>query len=263
MRLQFDSNRKPLTLKLLLKVQGQQEIMVSVSDPIKPFTYYFKSSGIIVGTQSFFVSLPLTPEKAVIDVYNVKNGNLPYGEDKSFSLLSITPEPLIVDLTSFDSANATVKNFIQFFLPFCEKAGYLATDETEPYTSKNGQFAVRYVDVIKEGGVPIISTARVESDTGIMDFSKKYFKLYTIPERFLIGTHEFSHYWVNVDKKNEFEADRNGLMMYLGLGFPRREALFGWLKVFGRAETGQNARRYKMIEEFVMEFDPKKHLFKI
>ncbi len=260
MRLQFEPNRKPLTLKLTLKAQGEQEIMVAVSDPMKPFTYYFRSSGIISGVKPFFVSLPLTPFKGVVDVYNVKYGNLPYGEDPSFSLVSIESEPLVVDLTSFDSANQTVKDFLQFFLPFCERAGYLATSD-EPYMSKNGQFALRYVEVIMDEGIPIISTARVESDTGIMDYSKKYFKQYTIPERFLIGTHEFSHYWVNVDQRNEFEADRNGLMMYLGLGFPRREALFGWLKVFGRAQTGQNQRRYEMIEEFVMEFDPKKHTF--
>lgn len=262
MRFKLESNRKPLTIKLTIKAQGRQEIVVAVSDPIKPFTYYFNSVGEINGVQPFFVSLPLTPYTAIVDVYNVRYGNLGYGEDKSFSLLSIDAEPLVVDLTCFDSANPTVKIFLQFYLPFCEKAGYLATSD-EPYQSDNLQFSLRYVEQIYENGVPIVSTARVESDTGIMDFSKKYFKLYSIPERFLIGTHEFSHYWVNVDQRNEFEADRNGLMMYLGLGFPRREALFGWLKVFGRAETGQNARRYKLIEEFVMDFDAQKHKFKV
>ncbi len=261
MQLKFEANRKPLTLKLTLKTQREQEIMVAVSDPKKPFTYYFKSSGIINGVQEFFVRLPLTPSEAIVDVFNVKVGNRAYGEDRSFSLLSIEADPLEIDLSCFDSANPTVKSFLQFFIPFCERAGYLATSES-PYSSNDGLFKLRYLDVIRdESGNPMASSARVNSYTGIMDYSKYYFKQFTIPERVLIGSHEFSHYFVNEDSRNEFEADRNGLMIYLGLGFPRKEALHGWLKVFGRAQTGQNARRYKMIEDFVMEFDSKKYTF--
>lgn len=260
MRLSFEANKQPLILQLNLQSQ-QQEIMVAVSDPIKPYTDYFKSSGIINGRGiPFFVRLPLTPNTAIVDVYNVQYGNKPYGVDKSFNLLSYELKPLTVDLSCFDSANQMVKSFLGFFIPFCERAGYLATSDTDVYTSEDGLFKLRYLDVIRDDdGSPLMSSARVDAETGIMDFSKYYFKDYTIAERILIGTHEFSHYFVNKNARDEFEADRNGLMMYLGMGFSRREALLGWLKVFGRAKSGQNARRYKEIEDFVMSFDSKIH----
>lgn len=232
--------------------------MVSVSDPTKPYTDYFKSSGYINGQREFYVRLPLTPEKALVKVYNVVNGNLPYGVDKSFKLVNITQNPLPQDLNVFDSRNQVVTDFLDFFITFSEKAGYLPTGN-ELYHSLDGMFSIRYLDVIRdEYGKPINSSARVNATTGVMDFAKYYFKLYTIPERILIGAHEFSHFYVNQDARNEFEADRNGLMIYLGLGFPRKEALQGWIKVFGRADTPQNRRRFAMIEEYVNNFDKQK-----
>ena len=235
--------------------------MVSVSDPTKPYTDYFKSSGMINGEKKFYVRLPLSPETALVRIYNVMNGNVPYGYDKTFKVINIEQKPLPQDLNIFDSSNEVVKDFLSFFIKFSEKAGYLATSENLPsgndlYHSLDGKFSIRYLDIIRDDmGNPINSSARVNSFTGVMDFAKYYFKLYTIPERILIGTHEFSHFYVNQDARNEFEADRNGLMIYLGLGFPRKEALQGWLKVFGRAKTDQNARRYKLIEEYVRNFD--------
>jgi hypothetical protein len=258
MQLIFSPERKSTTLVLTIKTDSSQEIMVSVSDPIKPNTDYFKSSGYIQGERKFFVRLPLTPNKALVKIYNVVNGNLPYGVDTTFKLLSIKQEPLQQDLNVFDSKNDVVTDFLKFFIDFSEKAGYLPTGQ-ELYQSVDGLFSVRYLDIIRDGnGAPINSSARINSYTGVMDFAKYFFKLYTIPERILIGAHEFSHFYVNKDARNEFEADRNGLMIYLGLGFPRKEALQGWLKVFGRAKTEQNVRRYKMIEDFVMSFDKSK-----
>ena len=258
MQLFFKPERKSVILVLTIKCDKQQEIMVAVSDPTKPYTDYFKSSGYINGERKFFVRLPLTPDRAILKIYNVLNGNLPYGVDKTFKLVSVKTEPLVRDMNIFDSSNETVTDFLKFFINFSEKAGYLPTGQ-ELYHSLDGVFSIRYLDVIRdEYGKPINSSARVNSYTGIMDYSKYYFKFYTIPERILIGTHEFSHFYVNADARNEFEADRNGLMIYLGLGFPRKEALQGWLKVFGRAKTGQNVRRYKLIEEYVNSFDKQK-----
>ena len=241
--------------------------MVSVSDPTKPFTDYFKSAAVINGERKFYIRLPLTPDVALIKIYNVLNGNLAWEKDRTFKLVGIEQKPLKQDLNVFDSKNEVVTDFLTFFIKFAEKAGYLPASNDQVtediYRSLDGMFSIRYLNVITdENGRPINSSARVNAATGVMDFSKYYFKLYTIPERILIGAHEFSHFYVNQDARNEFEADRNGLMIYLGLGFPRKEALQGWLKVFGRAQTGQNARRYKLIEEYVSDFDKSNKIIK-
>ena len=263
MQFLFKPKRESMVLVLTIKTDREQEILVSVCDPAKPYTYYFKSSGLINGTKQFYVRLPMTPDVAMLRIYNVLNGNMPYGADKSFKVLDMKQEKLANDLNVFDSKNEVVTDFLKFFLNFSEKAGYLETSNTDLYESLDGTFSIRYLDVIRdEEGMPINSSARVNATTGVMDFAKYYFKFYTIPERILIGTHEFSHFYVNQDARNEFEADRNGLMIYLGLGFPRKEALQGWLKVFGRAKTGQNVRRYKLIEEYVRNFDKQDKVIK-
>jgi hypothetical protein len=256
MQFLFKPKKKSMMLCITIKTNGEQEIMVSVCDPSKPYTYYFKSSGVINGTKQFYVRLPMTPDVALLRIFNVRNGNQPYGKDNSFKVLDMKQDVLTNDLNVFDSKNEVVTDFLKFFITFSERAGYLATSDKDLYESPDRTFSIRYLDVIRDDeGMPINSSARVNASTGIMDYSKYYFKFYTIPERILIGTHEFSHFYVNRDARNEFEADRNGLMIYLGLGFPRKEALQGWLKVFGRAKTGQNARRYAMIEEYVRNFD--------
>jgi hypothetical protein len=50
--------------------------------------------------------------------------------------------------------------------------------------------------------------------------------------RFAILCHEFSHFYVNEDMDNESEADINGLLIYLGLGYPRIEGYQAFLEVF-------------------------------
>ena len=67
--------------------------------------------------------------------------------------------------------------------------------------------------------------------------------------------HEFSHFNLNENIDDESEADLNGLLMYLGLGFPRIEASSAWLEVFLGAQTEQNKERYKLIEQFIKDFE--------
>jgi hypothetical protein len=47
--------------------------------------------------------------------------------------------------------------------------------------------------------------------------------------RFAILCHEFSHFYVNDNMDDESEADINGLLIYLGLGYPRIEGYQAFL----------------------------------
>jgi hypothetical protein len=57
---------------------------------------------------------------------------------------------------------------------------------------------------------------------------------------------------------NESEADINGLLIYLGLGYPRIEAFQAFLEVFKDSPSQQNKKRYDRINNFIRNFEKNK-----
>ena len=76
--------------------------------------------------------------------------------------------------------------------------------------------------------------------------------------RMAILLHEFAHFYLNENIDDEVEADLNGLLIYLGLGYPRIDGYEAFLQVFETTPTPQNKNRYDIINNFITEFDKKK-----
>ena len=77
----------------------------------------------------------------------------------------------------------------------------------------------------------------------------------TIPMRLAILLHEFSHFYLNETMDDEIEADLNGLLIYLGLGYPRIEAYQAFLETFKGVPSEQNKNRYDVINKFINDFE--------
>ena len=73
--------------------------------------------------------------------------------------------------------------------------------------------------------------------------------------RMAILTHEFSHVFLNVNPNDETEADLNGLLIYLSLGYPRIEAHEAWIDTFENSPTDGNMERYEIMEQFIEDFE--------
>jgi hypothetical protein len=67
--------------------------------------------------------------------------------------------------------------------------------------------------------------------------------------------HEFSHVYLNENVDDEVEADLNGLLIYLGLGYPRIEAFEVFAKTFLTVPSDGNRMRYDKIKAFIDEFE--------
>jgi hypothetical protein len=72
--------------------------------------------------------------------------------------------------------------------------------------------------------------------------------------RMAILLHEFSHYYINSDIANETEADLNGLTIYLGLGYPIKEAYTAFGETFIGYPSEQNRQRYDIINKFIRDY---------
>ena len=74
--------------------------------------------------------------------------------------------------------------------------------------------------------------------------------------RMAILLHEFAHYYLNDNMEDEIEADRNGLEIYMALGYPRIDAYNVFLDVFENSPSELNMDRYKALNQlFRTQYD--------
>jgi hypothetical protein len=109
--------------------------------------------------------------------------------------------------------------------------------------------------ITNKDGQELNTPARISKRTGIIQVSKKSFEKMTIPMRLAILCHEFSHFYLNETMDDEVEADLNGLLIYLGLGYPRIEAYQAFLETFKGVPSEQNKERYDVINKFINDFE--------
>lgn len=241
-----------LTLSIKVYTHQPERIRLKVIDAEQPNTLYTNRYKTVDGEAEFFVRLPVSGNNVLVNIYNEKFGDLPMGQDNTIVVESITKEPLEKKLDVIDFSNPLVRSFVNFAIRFSYNAGNLPSGN---YVSDDKKFLIRYVPTIMEGGNELATPARIDVDSGIIEASKKYFLDYTVPNRVAILLHEFSHVFLNDNVDDEVEADLNGLLIYLGLGFPRIEAFEVFAQTFLNTPTEQNKMRYDKIKNFIDNFE--------
>lgn len=260
MQVYFDSKKRPVTILIKVKVKRPCKIHVSVQDHKKPFTYYINGTQQInKPVEVLRLNLPQSPEKALVKVYNKNVGDLPNGKDDSF-MCQFSDEPLNAKFVKKDFDNPIILEFVKFARKFCERAGIISAStingNPSVYTSPDGKFIVEYLDVITdEKGRKLTTPCRTNTKNGIIQVSKYHFNQYTIAGRMALLLHEFCHFYINNNARDEVEADLNALMIYLGLGYPKSEAKQVFIHVFKNKDTRLNRNRYETLNKFINNFD--------
>jgi len=246
---------KPCTIMIRIAVRSPKKIYLKVSDPSRPNTVFTNRYCVVSQQEDLFVRMPITSEKCEVIIKSQEELN--GGMDRDYKVLEMKKLPLKRKLTAFNHANPTIQRFVRFAEEFSAKAGYISA-KGSVYTSDDGKFRIDYLDdIIDESGRPLKTPARISRSKGIIEVSKKKFETYTIPMRMAILLHEFSHYYLNTDMANETEADLNGLLIYLGLGYPRIDAYNVFTQVFITSPNEANHNRMKIIDDFIRNFENK------
>ena len=241
-----------LTLLIKVRTYEPQKIRIKVIDADQPNTTFTDRYKTINGESIFFVRMPVSGREVLVYVYNEAYGNMEQGMDKSLEVLSITKEPLEKKLDVIDFSNPMVRSFVNFATRFSYNAGSLPSGT---YVSDDKQFVIKYLPIIEDNGVEQTTPARIDIDSGIIEISKRQFIDYTIPNRMAILLHEYSHVYLNDNVDDEVEADLNGLLIYLGLGYPRIEAFEVFAKTFLNNPTDENGMRFERIKNFIDNFE--------
>ena len=252
----------PLTLRVDIETVQPQKIMLKVHDKSLPNTYFTNRYMVITGKKSLYVRMPVTGLVCVVEVYNDANGNTQ--TDSSFKVHDIQKVPLIRKMDVVDLKNPYIKSYIKFCTRFCYNAGVAPAGT---YNSSDGKFSIKYSNrIISSENQQVLNTpARINKDTGQIEASREKFIAMTVPMRMAILMHEFSHFYLNNEINDETEADLNGLLIYLGLGYPRIEACEAFLDTFikssqgpsplSQAQLDANSRRYNIIHNFIQDFE--------
>ena len=86
----FESNKEKCTIRIVVDTAGPCKIRVRVADAKNPNSSVYTDRWQVVNRRAIFrVRMPQSPEKCVIHVYNVNNGNVPAGSDKTFRISNL------------------------------------------------------------------------------------------------------------------------------------------------------------------------------
>lgn len=252
MRYQIDRKFTNQLIRIPIRTWGNARIVCKSYHYKKPNTYYFDISPTINGVDAFEVKIPKMPPSVIIDLYNDANGNME--KDDSIAVGKIQIKPIKMSFSVEKFMNKNTSKFANFSDDFAENAGVLSA-KNSVYLSPDGKFRIDYKDVIRDNdGNELRTPARINSLTKIIEVAKKYYINYTVPGRKAINWHEFSHMYVNKDRTNEMEADKNAIMIYLSSGNPTVEAYNVFLEVFQNSPSNMNRARYDEINKFIKKF---------
>jgi hypothetical protein len=241
-------------LKIKVKTTMPIKVRLIVYDAGQKNTEFTNRYMTVDGEKEFVVRMPLSPNTAILSIYNEAKGNLAEGVDKTISVVSINKTSLEKRLDLVDFSNPEIGKFVVFAQKFCYNSGILPC---KTYISSNQMFRIDYLPIIenRKTGEKLTTPARIGISSGKIEISKEAFLKMTVPMRIAILLHEFSHVYVNTNIKDETEADLNGLLIYLSLGYPRIEAYEAFLKTFIGTPTPQNKLRYDIINNFINNFE--------
>jgi hypothetical protein len=246
------TRHEELTLIIKVFTQEPTKIRIKVIDESQQDTSFTDRYKTVDGETIFYVRMPVSPQNALVYVYNEDNGNLMQGEDDTFEVESITKGALEKKLDVIDFSNTDVRSFVNFATRFSYNAGTLPSGT---YVSDDRKFVIKYLSTIEDNGQEQSTPARIDITNGNIEISKKQFVKFTVPNRMAILLHEFSHVYLNDNVDDEVEADLNSLLIYLGLGYPRIDAFEVFAKTFMNAPTDQNKDRYDKIKNFIDNFE--------
>ncbi len=257
----YDSDNQPMTLYITIECDGSKRFRVWAEEYGKRNSKYAEREINVEGKRTIFFNLPITPKQLFLACKNVSNIN-----DKDFKV-SIIKAPL----KEYDIyKDADSKEFLNFAIAFSKTCGYVEPNVRGTiFQPKDSKFRIKYFPVIVDyaSGRRIGTPARIGHNTGIIEVAKCKFDKYTIPMRVIILLHEFSHKYRNpkigLPISNEFGADINALYIYLGTGFSKIDAICVFAKVFLKAQSDENIKRLRKIQDYIQRFENQEYAKRI
>jgi hypothetical protein len=267
MRIPIPSNNLQFALNLHFQSVIPVKLRVITFDRDKPFTKYSDRSIQVNGDRTIYLTFPNSPKFMILQIEEVGAGGVQTNNWKLIGYNAAGGRLLPYQLIKIRKCDVWMdeetRAFVTFAELFAKNAGFLVNGM---YKDDSGKFTIDFQDFIvdKESGMMVNTPARIGHKSGIIHVARQIFQDFTVPQRFMILMHEFSHKYINPKFGkgigNEFAADINALYVYLGLGYPPIDARTVYLKVFNQdgVDPQLSLKRYKYINNFINGFKDNK-----
>lgn len=241
----FNTQDKPLQLVITLKAPYGANVRFSGinADPANPNSAYFVLEKYMNGLETVTIPMPFTPPQLRL----IMEASTPvkFVEEKPFIQII---EANIFELTSLKQEKLhlpkATKNFLRHAIEFAEEAGFSQPEMV--YTNDNGEFPISYYSKLHK----TITPARIHKKTGEIQISAEKFRKLTVPMRMFILLHEWAHWYKK--SGNEIECDLYAARIFLGLGFPRYEAISAVTEVL--TDHPDHIERAIRLREFIQKY---------
>jgi hypothetical protein len=198
------------------------------------------------GTKSIQAPMPVSPAKLNLVAFNGLNGS-----QFGIRIHDIKALPLHKEIVAFNTPEDY--EYYRFLEKFIKECGFKPVGL---YQSENKKFKIILSNVLyNEKGELLSTPARIFRPGGEQEWNKPKTDKMTIPMRAFIGLHEYAHF--RADTRNEFEADNYALRIYLGMGFPKSEAMYAFTKIFNPVNDEHEAHlesRMDQMYSFIKQF---------
>ena len=253
MRFSLNSRYEQMTLGISVLTRSPIRVRLKGVDSEKPLTVFTNRYKTVNGSYEFFVRLPLTPKTLSIIITDDESGR---SLTNRLKVKNIRKYALEKRMDEVDFNSYSVGAFVDFAQRFSFNASYL---QPNTFVSDMQTYKIEYLPtIVNAQGKELQTPARISKSNGRIQVSKKLFDGYTVPMRMAILLHEFAHFYLNENIDDEVEADLNGLLIYLALGYPRIDGYEAFIQVFETTPTPQNKNRYDVINNFIKDFENKK-----
>ena len=229
--------------KLVLNIYSNQprQIFIVGFDETKRDTEYFKRiMPVEQGVNTYEFNLPLSPPKLTVIIFDLATGF--QKKPSTYKVVKFYQTKLPKLNFHYDDKT---KEFIKLNNYVSKKAGHLKANMV--YHDPKRYFKMIYYPKIEGGFTP----ARIHKTENYIEISQDSFRKLTVPNRWLINAHEYSHNYINRDRDNEDQADANGMELYLMQGFPYIEGFYTFERILH--DTESNEERKEFVYNFLMK----------
>lgn len=228
---QIPTQGHDIILQAKVTITKPMILIIAGYDTHNPNSVYFRreigtKSNPLSGVHTIQTPMPITPNSLIFTAYDAMTNS-----SDGIEVTELKALPLDKKIVVFNSPSD--QDFFRFAEIFCKECGYLSPGI---YGAKTGKFEIKLSSHIYKADGKISSTpARIFRPEGNIEVSKPYFDKMTVPMRMLILLHEYAHFRANT--RNEETADSYAISIYLGMGYPKSEAVYAFTTLFHPVNT--------------------------
>ena len=198
--------------------------------------FFVRKRGTGAGDTVIRIPMPLSPTNTDLEIQLSSNAHVMW-EVAGFEALQRLKKERI-------KPQKSVADFLEHALIFARDSGNYQAGYT--YMDSQNRFPIHYMDgIYNNKGQRINTPARISRKTGEIEVDANAWVGLTVANRMQILLHEFGHYYKQT--KSEAAADKFALRLYLGLGFPKSEAVYTYTRSF-HDSPAMNKRVGKLIK---------------